>query len=101
MLPTKATVREAVAFAANLKFPTRMSFGEREAAIDRALHLLRLTDVANVIIGVPELGEYACMCFAVRPYFCSLPHLQWSVERGQQASRHCNGDCVHAACALP
>ena len=60
-LPSKATVREAVAFAANIRLPTCLSMTEREAAVDRALRLLQLDRVADMIIGEPTLREYVVL----------------------------------------
>ena len=52
-----ATVREAVVFAASMCLPTRMTVAEREAAVDRALGLLQLEHVADMIIGEPVLRK--------------------------------------------
>lgn len=58
VLPPRATVREALSFAVNMKLPTRLSFAEKDEAIERAVRLLQLEPIVNAIIGSPDLGTY-------------------------------------------
>ncbi len=45
------TVREALAFSANLRLPATTTRAQRAAMVEETLHLLNLSHVANVLIG--------------------------------------------------
>eukprot|EP00042_Codosiga_hollandica_P052355 m.662678 g.662678 ORF g.662678 m.662678 type:complete len:1576 (+) comp58477_c0_seq2:48-4775(+) len=56
VLPQRATVREVLSFAVEMKLPLSLTFLEKDDAINRAVRLLQLENVQNAIIGSPELG---------------------------------------------
>lgn len=51
-----ATVREALRFSAYLRQPASTSLDEKNRYVEEILELLDMQDIANAIIGMPEMG---------------------------------------------